>query len=305
MNHKSFVFFDCECANTFDGIGKICSLGYVITDDDLNVIESEDVVMNPECEFDWYLFSKKSDIKLAYSKDYFRAKPNFESYYKEIKKLFTTGNRFIAGFAVHNDVSFVNDDCERYEKDYILFRAFDLEKYLEKTFEKKQKLSEWAKEFGVNVEKFETHKSVDDAMMTMLCLKAVCQKLGKSAGEIFTENKNLFVSNEQILEQAQEHRYKKEILEKTKRLYGKKNPIPRYKTVLNQKFQIGGKNFRDVDRVFELVKKIYDNGGVTYEHLIGEGNVVLESEPHPELRKKIEKNGKKIILIDELEEILK
>ena len=38
MNHKSFVFFDCECANTFDGVGKICSLGYVICDDDLNII---------------------------------------------------------------------------------------------------------------------------------------------------------------------------------------------------------------------------------------------------------------------------
>ena len=72
MNHKSFVFFDCECANTFDGVGKICSLGYVICDDDLNIIESEDVVMNPECDFDWYLLSGKGDIKLAYSKDYFR-----------------------------------------------------------------------------------------------------------------------------------------------------------------------------------------------------------------------------------------
>ena len=57
MNHKSFVFFDCECANTFDGVGKICSLGYVICDDDLNIIESEDVVMNPECDFDWYILS--------------------------------------------------------------------------------------------------------------------------------------------------------------------------------------------------------------------------------------------------------
>ena len=88
MNHKSFVFFDCECANTFDGVGKICSLGYVICDDDLNIIESEDVVMNPECDFDWYLLSGKGDCKLAYSKDYFRIKPNFESYYKDIKKLF-------------------------------------------------------------------------------------------------------------------------------------------------------------------------------------------------------------------------
>ena len=82
MNHKSFVFFDCECANVFDGVGKICSLGYVICDDDLTIIESEDVVMNPECDFDWYLFSGKGECKLAYSKDYFRSKPNFEAYYK-------------------------------------------------------------------------------------------------------------------------------------------------------------------------------------------------------------------------------
>ena len=68
MNHKQFVFFDCECANTFEGVGKICSLGYVITDDDLNVIESEDVVINPECDFDWYLFSGKGGCQLAYSK---------------------------------------------------------------------------------------------------------------------------------------------------------------------------------------------------------------------------------------------
>lgn len=305
MNHKSFVFFDCECANTFDGIGKICSLGYVITDDELNVIESEDVVMNPECEFDWYLFSKKAEIKLAYSKDYFRAKPNFESYYKDIKKLFTTGNRYIAGFAVQNDVSFVNDDCERYQKDYILFRAFDLEKFLERTFEKKQKLSQWALELGVNVEKFKTHKSVDDAMMTMLCLKSVCKKLGKSAEEILTENKGLFVSNEQILQQSQERRYKKEILEKIKRLFGKKNPMPRYKTVLNQKFEINGKLLQDVDTSFELVKKIYENGGTTYEHLFGEGSIIFEKEPTPEIKNKIEQKSKKILLLEEIMQTLK
>ena len=170
MNHKSFVFFDCECANTFEGIGKICSLGYVICDDDLNVIESEDVVINPECEFDWYILSGKGECKLAYSKDFFRTKPNFESYYKNIKNLFTTGNRYIGGFAVSNDVGFVNSACQRYNCDYINFRAFDAEKYFENKYGKKQKLSQWAQEFGVNVSKFQSHKSVDDAMMTMLCL---------------------------------------------------------------------------------------------------------------------------------------
>ncbi|MCR5189562.1 MAG: hypothetical protein K6C97_11560, partial [Treponema sp.] len=293
MVHKSYVFFDCECANTYEGIGKICSLGYVICDDELNVIESEDVVMNPECEFDWYLFSGKGGIKLAYSKDYFRSKPNYESYYKDIKKLLTTGNRYIAGFAVGNDVGFVNNSCERYNLPFIQFRAFDLERYLEKKYEKKQKLSEWAQEFGVNLEKFQTHKSVDDAMMTMLCLKAECMRTGQTVEEIITADKNLFVSNEQILEQAAERAYRKEMMEKISRLFGKVSPRPRFKTLVGKKFELDKKILRDVDYAFELVKRIYDNGGMVVDHVFAGKNaqafVVFQKVPDiPQLLKKIE-----------------
>ena len=307
MNHKTFVFFDCECANTFEGIGKICSLGYVICDDDLNVIESEDVVMNPECDFDWYLLSGKGDCKLAYSKDYFRIKPNYEAYYKEIKKLFTTGNRYIAGFAVSNDVGFVNNANERYGLPYIQFRAFDLERYLERKYEKKQKPVDWAGEFGVNLEKFMSHKSVDDAMMTMLCLKAECIRTGQTVEEILTspEGKNCFVSNEQILQQAEERAYRREMTEKIKRLYGKISPMPHFKTVQGMRFELDHKILRDVDTAFELVKKIYDNGGMTGEHLTGKGNAVFIEQPHPEHVKKLEKRGLKVMLLEELESLLK
>ena len=307
MNHKSFVFFDCECANTFDGVGKICSLGYVICDDDLNIIESEDVVMNPECDFDWYLLSGKGDCKLAYSKDYFRIKPNFESYYKDIKKLFTTGNRYIAGFAVSNDVGFVNDACERYDIPYIQFRAFDLERYLEHKYEKKQKLVEWAQEFGVNVAKYQSHKSEDDAIMTMLCLKAECMRTGQSVEQILTsaEGKQCFVSNEQILEQAAERAYRREMTEKIKRLYGKQSPMPHFKTVLGERFELDNKILRDVDSAFELVKRIYDNGGITGERLTGRGTAVFISKPNPEHLKKLEKRGLKVMLLEELEAKLK
>ena len=305
MNHKTFVFFDCECANTFEGIGKICSLGYVICDDELNVIESEDVVMNPECDFDWYLFSGKGGCKLAYSKDYFRIKPNFDAYYKEIKKLLTTGNRFIGGFAVHNDVGFVNNACERYEEEYIQFRAFDVEKYLEQKYGKAQKLAEWAQELGVNVAKFQSHKSVDDAMMTMLCLKAECIRSGKSAEEIMNEYKGLFVSNEQIIQQAEERAYRKEMLEKVKRMYGKKSPMPRFKTVVGQKFQLDGRILKDPEGALELIKRIYDNGGITGEHLTGKGSVVFEKMPHEEVIKKVEKRGLSVITLEELEGKLK
>ena len=307
MNHKSFVFFDCECANTFEGVGKICSLGYVICDDDLNIIESEDVVMNPECDFDWYILSGKGDCKLAYSKDYFRSKPNFEAYYKDIKKLFTTGNRFIAGFAVSNDVGFVNDANERYGLPYIQFRAFDLERYLERKYEKKQKLIEWAVEFGVNIEKYQSHKSEDDAIMTMLCLKAECKRTGLSAEDILTspEGKNCFVSNEQILQQAAERAYRREMTEKIKRLYGKTSPMPHFKTAAGMRFELDHKILRDVDSAFELVKRIYDNGGMTGEHLTGSGYAVFITRPNPEHCKKIEKRGLKLMLLEELEGLLK
>lgn len=306
MNHKSFVFFDCECANTFDGIGKICSLGYVIADDDLNVIESEDVVINPECEFDWYLFSGKGGCQLAYSKDYFRIKPNWESYYKDIKKLFTTGNRYVLGFAVGNDVGFVNSACERYNQDYIQFRAFDLEKYLEHLYGKKQKLVEWAEELGVNVAKYQSHKSVDDAMMTMLCLKKVCMEKGESIENILQQNKGLFISSEQMLEQQEERAYRKEMIEKIKRLYGKKSPKPGHKTVVDLKYELSSSLMKsDIDMCFALVKKIYDNGGSTYEHLTGNGYVIFEEEPNAQIVEKLSKRGLKVILLDEMMGILK
>ena len=299
MNHNSFVFFDCECANTFDGVGKICSLGYVICDDELNIIESEDVVMNPECEFDWYILSGKGDIRLAYSKDYFRARPNFESYYKEIKKLFTTGNRYIGGFAVSNDVSFVNNACERYNKQYINFRAFDAEKYFEQKYGKKQKLSQWALEFGVNLTKYQTHKSVDDAIITMLCLKAECKKSEKSIEQIFSENKGFFVSSEQMIIQAEERAYRKEMTEKIKRLFNKVSPRPRFKKLVGQKFEIDGKLLKDVDTSFELVKKIYEYGGFVSEHLVGEGTVIFADEPAQQVVEKITKRGLKTITLED------
>ena len=305
MNHKSFVFFDCECANTFEGVGKICSLGYVICDDELNVIESEDVVMNPECEFDWYLFSGKGDCQLAYSKDYFRIKPNWEAYHKDIKKLLTTGNRFIAGFAVGNDVGFVNSACERYQKDYIQFRAFDVEKLLNKAYGQKKKLKEWAEFMGVNLVKFQSHKSVDDAMMTMLCLKSYCMKTGKSAEQVLTENKDMYVSNEKILQQAEERAYRKEMTEKIKRLYNKKSPKPSFKTVVGEYFEIDGKILKDVDFAFELVKQIYDNGGIVCERINGKGSVIFEELPNKEVVSKIQKRNLKIITLDELQEKLK
>ena len=301
MNHKSFVFFDCECANNFDGVGKICSLGYVVADDELNVLESEDVVINPECEFDWYLFSGKGGCQLAYSKDYFRIKPNWASYYKEIKKLFTTGNRYVLGFAVGNDVGFVNSACSRYNEDFINFRAFDIEPLLAQIYGEKHKLGEWAEKLGVNVAKFQSHKSVDDAMMTLLCLKKVCIDKDISVENLLMEHKDLFVSSEQMLIQQEERAYRKEVMEKVKRLYGKTSPKPKYKRLIGECFELDDKIFKkDVDAGFALVKAVYENGGTCYEHLTQKGTVVFYEEPSEQVLAKIKTRGLKSVLLEKI-----
>ena len=81
--------------------------------------------------------------------------------------------------------------------------------------------------------------------------------------------------------------------------------MPHFKTVLGERFELDNKILRDVDYAFELVKKIYDNGGVTGEHLTANGWAVFEKMPNPEHVKKIEKRGLKIILLKELEKKLK
>lgn len=141
-------------------------------------------------------------------------------------------------------------------------------------------------------------------MMTMLCLKAECTKTGKSIEQIFTENKGLFISSEQMLIQAEERAYRREMTEKIKRLFGKVSPRPKFKKLVGQKFEIDGKLFKDVDTTFELVKKIYEYGGSVYEHLTTSGTVIFLDEVSDQMKTKIEKRGLKCICIEDFYEIL-
>ena len=47
----NYIFFDIECANCQNGQAKICSFGYVITDESFTVLEKEDWIVNPKAPF--------------------------------------------------------------------------------------------------------------------------------------------------------------------------------------------------------------------------------------------------------------
>lgn len=174
-NPRTYLFFDVECANCFDGIGKMCSFGYVLTDTKFRVLEADDLVMTPECPFDWYLFKNKNSIKLAYSKEYFYAQPNFKHFYKKIRSLLTAENRKIFTFGYASDVGFVVNAVERYKCPWIDFEAADIEKLTKEENGIHGKLGERCSMLGIDSSDLKEHNSRDDAIMTMRLLKAWCK----------------------------------------------------------------------------------------------------------------------------------
>lgn len=42
-----YLFFDIECSNCFNKIGKICEFGYVLCDENLSILKKGDIPMSP------------------------------------------------------------------------------------------------------------------------------------------------------------------------------------------------------------------------------------------------------------------
>ena len=76
-----YLFFDIECASVRNG-SKMCSFGYVLTDENLNIIEENDIMINPKSEWDFYALKHI----LAHSKEYYESFPDFNTQYEKIKK---------------------------------------------------------------------------------------------------------------------------------------------------------------------------------------------------------------------------
>ncbi|VEU82748.1 hypothetical protein [Acholeplasma hippikon] len=167
-----YLFFDIECANTKDGICKMCSFGYVVTDTAFNVLEKDDLIINPDDEFDWYFFKKNSRIKLPYPKEKYLEYPNFLGQYKKIENILLNDYKAIFGYNVSGDIKFIKQAYERYGLEPIEVKAYDVIKISKEYGGYTGKLANIPKELlkdeGIDLT---SHKSVDDAYKTMIVLK--------------------------------------------------------------------------------------------------------------------------------------
>jgi DNA polymerase III epsilon subunit-like protein len=176
----NYCFFDIECANCYGGNGKICSFGYVITDENLNVLEKKDIVINPRSSF-----NLGPDLKLAYTKAEFRQAPPFPEFYDEIGALLEYPEYVILGYSIENDCNFLRADCKRYNLPCFDFPFYDVQCILMQMFDLQNmpSLQKGLEFFGMHEDQ-EIHKSDDDAYMTMLAMKGACIHMGVTPAEL-------------------------------------------------------------------------------------------------------------------------
>ncbi|MFA6856751.1 MAG: exonuclease domain-containing protein [Treponema sp.] len=276
--NDTYLFFDIECANCFNGEGKMCSFGYVVTDGSFTIIDSQDIVMNPQAEFDWYLFSPKNRCPLAYSKEYFRQQHTFEDWYKPIKELLTASYRKIIGFSSTNDVNFIITACKRYGLPLINFAAYDAEPMLNNANGERKGLEAWAEYYHIDTTELHAHRSCDDAMMTMLVVKALAEAQNTGIGPLLEKNRSTLLSVEKAEEQMIERKRRNEILAKIEELYGKKDKLPHSNVLSGELYSIGFRVNRDIDEAYRIARLVYENGGMLCKRLKGTGTLILADD---------------------------
>lgn len=187
-----FLFFDIECSE-----GKsMCSFGYVLTDESFNILEKEDILMNPESFFHTGAWGKKQrekepGIELAYPVSEFNSSPKFPFRYQRIKSILETPDCLTFGFSHQNDAFFLNHACDRYKKSFLNYKFFDIQNIYGELYGVSKGnqvgLDKIISVFEINIEDYILHRSDEDAEVTMLAAKAICESRNQTLQDLVKE----------------------------------------------------------------------------------------------------------------------
>ncbi len=171
-----YLFFDIECAGVFKNVAKICAFGYCLTDEKFNILEKEDILINPQGNF--HLTDRKGEqgLVLPYKYEDFKTYPTFPRLAERIYKLLEDKDTLVAGHATMNDVKYLNLESKRFSLPSFSFRFADTQ------FIYMNKIGEFQRQFGLGAiaeslgVEFTPHRAVDDAYATMKIAEAMCKE---------------------------------------------------------------------------------------------------------------------------------
>ena len=269
----TYLFFDIESANSSGGVGHICSFGYVLTDSELSVIETDDIVMNPRSFFEERLLAKGSDCRLAYRESYFLEQPDFTHFHERIMRLLTAPRRLPVGFAVRNDVDFIVCACMNFGLPQIDFSAYDIHFIVNRLNDDHAGLSGWIGRYGIDVSHLHAHKSCDDAMMTMLLAKKICAVHGSTLPRLFSLYPGSLVTSRHVLQARAEREERAALQERIAALYEARCERPR-SHVFDGEYVFSFGKKRSLKEQYAVMRMVHEHGG-TLLHKLRKGCVFV------------------------------
>lgn len=174
-----YLFFDIEAA---DGNFKICEFGFVICDSNMKPTHKTLYLINPKGQFKLTGRKDQKDLHLFFTEEQYRASPEFDDVYDNIKFALEQKDIMVFGHSVNNDIRFLDKACNRYRLPKIKYAAYDVQKmffYFSKERKKYAALENVVEELVPLEERKDLvdHRSVDDAYMTMLIFRAMIHEL--------------------------------------------------------------------------------------------------------------------------------
>ncbi len=170
-----YVFFDIECACVYKNVAKICVFGYCVADENFNIIQKEDILINPNGKF--HLTDRGGDgIVLPYDYDDFKKYPDFKKFYPRIRALLEGEDKLVFGHAAVNDVKYLCLETKRYRLPSFNFRFADtqvLYMAMTETFDRQAGLESLTQIFEID---YTPHCAADDAYATMRIAQEMCEK---------------------------------------------------------------------------------------------------------------------------------
>ena len=314
----SLVFFDIECASVYKTTAKICAFGYVVCDENFNIIEKEDILINPKGAFHLTDSKGEKGLVLPYKYADFKKYPDFRAVYPKIKALLEDENNIVAGHATYNDVNYLNLETRRFKLPSFSFSFSDTQLlYMTMTggFSRQYGLGYIAEALNVD---FTQHCAADDAYATMRVAEAMCRARGCSFTELESalnitrgriENYSIFKPRSSgYSEYTEERRAAKEERSRARRDFyiylsrKKRRPEGRLKGKI---FNFARTVEDDLSLSKPLIDKIYAGGG-EYTQKLAKCNVYAapQGDSSTRTRMALSKEGLQMLTMEELEELL-
>ena len=212
-----YLFFDIECSNCFQGIGKMCEFGYVLTDENFKIIRKDDIPMSPGKGRGnrFHLRGRKDqrDLELAYDEELYFSQKEFPSFYDRIKLLIEDKDTICFAYSMENDIFHLYHSCKRYKLEPFNYTCYDVQRFVAAYLEKKGQMSLLNACKTIvgphSVVKLQEHLSRDDAEMERMIFEAICTLQDTNSLSLLSKFEFAKTTSSEFIEKHNEHERKK------------------------------------------------------------------------------------------------